>query len=70
MAQHTRFGKDVKKALIEQGHTGAWLVGQVRERTGMYFDDPYLSKLLSGKKKAPHFQEAIRQILGLSPEQG
>ena len=65
MAKHTEFGKMVKKALIDRERTGSWLVGQVRERTGMYFDDAYLSKILAGKKEAVRLEEAIREILGL-----
>lgn len=63
MAQHTEFGKAVKKVLIDRGLTGAWLVGQVRARTGMYFDDAYLSKLLSGKKRSAKLEGAIGEIL-------
>lgn len=65
MAKHTEFGKMVKKALIDRERTGAWLVGQVRERSGMYFDDAYLSKLLSGKKESERLEAVIREILGL-----
>lgn len=63
MARHTAFGKAVKKALIDRERTGSWLVAQVRLRTGMYFDDPYLSKILSGQKSAPKVEQAIREIL-------
>lgn len=65
MANHTSFGKTVKKALIDQEKTGAWLVARVREQTGMYFDAPYLSKLLSGRLGSPRLTQAISQILGL-----
>lgn len=65
MAKYTDFGKEVKKALVDRERTGAWLVGQVRERSGMYFDDAYLSKLLSGKKRAAKLEAVIREILGL-----
>lgn len=66
MTTHTAFGKAVKKALIDQDRTGAWLVAQVREQTGMYFDAPYLSKLLCGKLSSPRLTQAISRILQLS----
>ena len=65
MVSCTGFGKVVKKALVDQGRTGVWLVGQVREKTGMYFDPPYLSRLLRGQKRSRVLEEAIREILGL-----
>ncbi|MBQ7346160.1 MAG: XRE family transcriptional regulator [Oscillospiraceae bacterium] len=67
MAKHTEFGKQVKKALIDREQTGAWLVGQVRAQSGMYFDDAYLSKLLCGKKESERLEAVIREILGLRP---
>lgn len=61
----TEFGRAVKKALVDRGMTGVWLVEQVRLRTGMYFDPPYLSRLLRGQKRSAVFETAIREILGL-----
>lgn len=38
MAQFTAFGKEVKKKLVDIDHTQAWLIEQVRGRTGLYLD--------------------------------
>lgn len=65
VAKYTEFGKEVKKVLVDRGLTGVWLAGQVRERTGMYFDAAYLSNLLSGKKRSRVFGTAIAEILGI-----
>lgn len=66
MTTHTNFGKAVKKALIDLDKPAAWLVTQVREQTGMYFDAPYLSKLLTGKLQSPRLIQAICRILQLN----
>lgn len=68
MAQFTAFGKDVKKKLVDVDHTQAWLIEKVRERTGLYFDDSYAYKILTGQLSTPKIVQAIREILDL-PEQ-
>ena len=65
MTTHTDFGKAVKKALIDMDKPATWLVAQVREQTGMYFDAPYLSKLLTGKLNSSRLRKVICQILGI-----
>lgn len=65
MAKYTEFGRQVKKALVDLGRTGRWLAEQVCRRTGMYFDPPYLSKLLCGDKRSEVFEAAIREILDI-----
>ena len=65
MTKYTEFGRAVKKALVDRGMTGVWLVEQVRVRTGMYFDPPYLSRLIRGQKRSAVFEAAIREVLGL-----
>lgn len=49
MAQFTVFGKDIKKRLIDLEHTQVWLIEQVRQITGLYFDDSYLYKIQTGQ---------------------
>lgn len=65
VTKYTEFGKEVKKVLVDRGLTGVWLAWQVRERTGMYFDDAYLSNLLCGRKRSQVFSTAIAEILGI-----
>lgn len=65
MAQLTEFGKSIKKKLIDLGHPQKWLIEQVCSNTGLYFDDSYLHKVLTGKLSTPKIVQAIREILDL-----
>lgn len=69
MAKTSDFGLDVKIRLLELGKTQVWLIEQVKERTGEYFDDSYLWKILSGTVKAKKKSAVIREILGLPQEE-
>lgn len=69
------FGKAVKIRLIEMEKTQDWLIEQVKERTGDYFDSSYLHRLLVGKlpgeagyKGKPGKAQVIREILGMNEE--
>lgn len=68
MAQLTVFGKGVKKRLIDIDRNQLWLEREVAARTGMYVDNGYMYKILTGKRAAPKIVQAIREILNL-PDQ-
>lgn len=68
MAQFTAFGKAVAKRLIDKDRKQVWLIAQVREKTGLYFDDSYLNKIMTGKLATPKILDAIREILDLPEE--
>lgn len=68
MAQLTAFGKDVKKKLVDIDKPQVWLIEQVQEKTGLYFDDSYLGKILSGRLSTPKIVQAIREILDLTDQ--
>jgi len=70
MAQITEFGKEIKKTLIDIERPQMWLVEQVRERTGLYFDDSYLYKIQTGQLSTPKIVQAIREILDLPEKEG
>lgn len=66
------FGKAVKIRLIELDKDQNWLIEQVRERTGDYFDSSYLFRLMTGRTAGetgyngkPGKVQVIREILGL-----
>lgn len=63
--KYTQFGLDVKMSLLKSGKTQNWLIEQVKEKTGMFFDDSYLYKILTGQRKAVEMANAIREILGM-----
>ena len=73
MVKTSDFGKAVKIRLIEMEKTQAWLIEQVRERTGdMSFDTSWLHRILTGKLAAekgykgnPGKAQVIREILGM-----
>jgi hypothetical protein len=68
MAQITVFGKEIKKRLIDIEHPQAWLIEQVKKKTGLYFDDSYLYKIMVGTLKTPSIVAAINEILELGKE--
>ena len=66
--KYTAFGLSVKMELLRQGKSQKWLEDQIRLYTGLYVDDSYISKILTGQRNAPKIVHAIREILDL-PEQ-
>jgi hypothetical protein len=68
MAQLTAFGKGIKKRLVDIDQSQEWLIGRVREETGLFFDGSYLYKIMAGTRKAPVITTAIREILELPEE--
>ena len=69
MAECTSFGLEVKTKLLgPPTRTQAWLASEVRAVTGLYVDDAYISKILTGQRNAPKIVQAIREILDL-PDQ-
>ena len=51
--------------LVELDQPQVWLINQVKERTGLYFDDSYLNRILTGKLATPKMVQAIREILNI-----
>lgn len=67
MAEYTTFGLAVKTKLLGPPvRTQTWLAEEVRTATGLYVDDAYISKILTGQRNAPKITQAIREILDLS----
>lgn len=64
----TPFGLCVKTELLKSGKTQKWLEEEVRSRYGMYVDNGYLYKILTGQRNAPKIAKAIREILELPDE--
>ena len=75
-AKLTDFGKKVKIRLIEMEQTQTWLIQQVREKTGGFFDSSYLHRLMAGTTPGkdgndgrPGKIEVICDILGLDKKE-
>lgn len=58
-----KFGKMVKKRLIETDQKQEWLIREIREHTGLYFDTSYMHKILTGKNTNQKIVSAICEIL-------
>jgi len=59
----TDWGKAVKKRLIDLDKNNKWLVDEVKTRTGLYFDDAYLSRVLNGVNNSAKIIGAIEEAL-------
>ena len=66
MANLSDFGKSIKIRLIEMNKTQRWLIGEVKNMTGLYFDDGYLYKVLTGRYENAQICEAIKTILEIT----
>ena len=65
MAPVTPFGREIKHRLIDLNKRSAWLIEEVKEKTGLYFDSSYLYKIMIGVHKTPKVVDAICEILGI-----
>lgn len=61
----TEYGKKIKKRLIDIDKNQTWLIEQVTEKTGLYMDNGYMQKILTGQRMPPKILEAIDEILDL-----
>ena len=65
MSKFSDFGLCVKTELLRQGKSQKWLEEAVSEKTGLYTDDGYMYKILTGQRNAPQIVAAIREILNI-----
>ena len=59
------FGLVVKTELLKKRRTQKWLEEEVTKRTGLYVDNGYMYKILTGQRNAPKIVEAICDILNI-----
>ena len=69
MTQITAFGKAIKKRLVDLEQPQTWLIDQVKEKTGLYFDGSYLYKVMVGTLSTPGIIQAINEILEMDGEE-
>ena len=62
----TNFGLRVKTELLKRGRSQLWLEREVTKRTGLFADDSYMYKILTGQRKAPKIVQAICEILDIA----
>ena len=63
------FGLSVKMKLLQIGKSQKWLEEAVSEKTGLYVDNGYLYKVLTGKRNAPKIVAAIKEILSIEEKE-
>lgn len=65
MAKVCDFGKEIKKRLVDINQSQEWLISEVAQDTGKYFDGGYLQRILRGELATPGIVASIRKILDL-----
>ena len=68
-SKFTDFGLCVKTELLRIGKAQKWLEEAVSEKTGLYVDDGYMYKILTGQRNAPKIVAAICEILNIQDQQ-
>lgn len=64
-SKFTDFGLCVKTELLRMGKEQKWLEDAVSGRTGLYVDNGYMYKILTGQRNAPKIVAAICEILNI-----
>ena len=68
-SKFTDFGLCVKTELLRQGKDQKWLEAVVSEKTGLYVDNGYMYKILTGQRNAPKIVAAICEVLNIQDQQ-
>ena len=63
LSKYSDFGLEVKTELLKRGKEQKWLVEELKKKTGLYVDNGYIYKILTGQRNAPKIVSAIRDIL-------
>lgn len=64
-SKFTDWGLQVRMVLLSNGKNLKWLEEEVANRTGLFVDNSYLYKVLTGKRNAPKIVSAINEILDI-----
>lgn len=65
LSKFTDFGLCIKTELLRNGKDQKWLEQTVSKKTGLYVDNGYMYKILTGQRNAPKVVEAICEILNI-----
>lgn len=68
-SKFTDFGLSVKTELLRTGKKQKWLEEVVSEKTGLYVDNGYMHKILTGQRSAPKIVAAICEVLNIQEPQ-
>ena len=64
-SKFTDFGLCVKTKLLQMGKEQKWLEEAVTEKTGLFVDNGYMYKILTGQRSAPKIVAAVCEILNI-----
>ena len=67
-SKFTDFGLSVKTKLLQMGKDQKWLEAAVSEKTGLFVDNGYMYKILTGQRNAPKIVDAICEVLNIQKE--
>ena len=65
----TEYGQQIQLELVKRNKPRSWLIGELRNKTGMYVDGSNLYKIMTGKIKSSKLTDAITDILGIEYEE-
>lgn len=65
LSKFSDFGLLVKTELLRQGKEQKWLEEAVSDKTGLFVDNGYMYKILTGQRNAPKIVDAICEILSI-----
>ena len=65
MSKFSDFGLCVKVRLLQIGKDQKWLEETVSDKTGLFLDNGYMYKILTGQRKAPKIVSAICDVLDI-----
>lgn len=68
LSKFSDFGLCVKTKLLQIGKGQKWLEEAVSEKTGLFVDNGYMYKILTGQRNAPKIVAAICEILNIENE--
>lgn len=68
LSKFTDFGLCVKTELLRIGKEQKWLEEAVSKKTGLFVDNGYMYKILTGQRNAPKIVESICEILNIKKE--
>ncbi len=68
MSKFSDFGLCVKTKLLTTNRTQKWLEEEITKKTGLYVDNGYMYKILTGQREAPKIVDTICEILNIKKQ--
>ncbi len=69
LSKFSDFGLCVKTKLLQTNKSQKWLEEEIAKKTGLYVDNGYMYKILTGQRNAPKIVEAICEVLNIKNEE-